>query len=116
VGVSDAEVASLLPLDAIVCCTNRRLALDTFTSGTPRQRPLLIVDLGAPPNVETEDVIAAAVSLTRLTELESGDADDPARGAAVSAAEQLLESELRRYLEWQQARALHARPLRRAAA
>jgi glutamyl-tRNA reductase len=120
VGVGDAGLAALAPLDAVVTCSNRLVPLaEVAAAPGARGRRLAIVDLGAPPNVALAQPQLTSVSLARLGELSAAAAagDDPARRSAIAAAEALLERELERFLRWRRARALHgAAAARRAAA
>jgi len=118
VGLTDADLAEVPSLDAVVTCTNRRLPLAGIIARTARQRRLAIVDLGAPPNLDGAGANGDAVSLARLDELSApGTPHDPARLVAVGAAERLVDDELERFLRWRRARALRVTgPAQREAA
>jgi glutamyl-tRNA reductase len=99
--LSHAEVAQQLPpVDAVVTCTNARVALG-WRSGLAR--PLVVVDLGAPPNVDAAAAHAAGAGLIGLADLGTTAPD-----LDLLPAEAIVAEELARFQRWRAARAVRA--------
>jgi glutamyl-tRNA reductase len=93
------EQLSEQPWDALVACSNRRVFPERVRAreGTP----LLVVDLGVPPNVASAP---GRLRIARLAELTR----EAAGPASLRAAERLVEGELQGFLRWRAARRRHA--------
>jgi glutamyl-tRNA reductase len=106
-GIGRDAIQGLLPeIDAVVACTNDVPRLEFRSAPAP-----LLVDLGAPPNVDAAAARAAGARLIGLAELGA-----PALEAEIRPAEALVAEELLRFRRWRAARALRSLLPRLAAA
>ena len=100
VAVREEDIDSERAIDAVVACTNHRVAL--------HDRRRLVIDLGVPPNVDPGPRVVRLSDLTAESRA--------SRPAEVRAAEALVALELQRFARWRAARREHARKQSREAA
>jgi len=101
-GGMDSLANAIAQADAIVACTAAPTFLvDPASIGAMRTRPLCIVDLCVPRNVDPTAAQIPGVTLCHLDELLSGETN-PARIAL--DAEQIVDEECARFEQWRQER------------
>ena len=88
--------------DALIACTSSSFHLvDSSTIGRERARPLCLVDLSVPRNIDPSVTQLGGVGLTHLDELVEGQS---ARVEGISAANRIVGEELGRYNAWREQR------------
>ena len=88
--------------DALIACTSSPSHLvDSYTIGRDRVRPLCLVDLSVPRNIDPAVTQLGGVGLTHLDELVEGQS---AREDGIAAAGRIVEEELARYNAWREQR------------
>jgi glutamyl-tRNA reductase len=96
--------------DGVICATGAAMPVigsETFTLVDPsRQRPLVLVDLGVPRNVESGT--ATRIDVLDVDLLDGLLREEAARRVtAVTAAEDIVEDELAAWLAWGESRDKH---------
>jgi len=98
----DQLIAALEDSDAMIACTSSPFHLvDTSTIGRSRRRPLCLVDLSVPRNIDPTVTQLESVGLIHLDELA---AEQSARVDGVATADRIVEEELARYNAWREER------------
>ncbi len=88
--------------DAVIACTSSPFHLvDASTIGRNRLRPLCVVDLSVPRNIDPTVTQLSGVSLIHLDELLAGQS---AREEGIAAADRIVQEELGRYNAWREER------------
>lgn len=99
---TDQLAVALGSCDALIACTSSPFHLvDPSTIGRARVRPLCLVDLSVPRNIDPAVMQLGGVSLTHLDELVEGQS---AREDGIAAAGRIVEEELARYNAWREQR------------
>ncbi len=100
-GIDQLAVA-LENSDALIACTSSPCHLvDSSTIGRDRAKPLCLVDLSVPRNIDPAVTLLGGVSLIHLDELVAGQS---AREDGIAAAGRIVEEELARYNAWREER------------
>lgn len=90
--------------DALIACTSSPFhLLDSSAIGRSRVKPLCLVDLSVPRNIDPAVTQLGGVGLTHLDELVVGQS---AREDGIAAAGRIVEEELARYNAWREQRRL----------
>jgi len=98
----DQLAVAVAETDAVIACTSSPFHLvDASTIGRNRVRPLCLVDLSVPRNIDPTVTQLSGVSLTDLEELPAGQS---AREEGIAAAERIVQEELGRYNAWREER------------
>ena len=98
----DQLAVALGSSDALIACTSSPFHLvDSSTIGRDRVRPLCLVDLSVPRNIDPAVTQIGGVGLTHLDELVEGQS---AREDGIAAAGRIVEEELARYNAWREER------------
>lgn len=101
-------VMGIAEADLLLCATSAAAHVvtlaDVRSAMAGRSRPLTVVDLSVPRNVDPRVGLVPAVRLIDVDSMHDDTAHDPALAAAVIGAEALLERALQRYVENEAAR------------
>jgi len=91
----DQLAVALSNADAVIACTSSPFHLvDSSTIGRDRVKPLCLIDLSVPRNIDPSVTQLGGVGLTHLDELVEGQS---AREDGIAAANRIVEEELARY-------------------
>jgi len=105
-GVAEADVV-------MACASASSFIVDASTIGADRRRPLHVVDLAVPRNIDPEVTRVAGVGLVHLDELVNAGPFAGARGSegsdfmvcgGLDAAERIVREELNRFEQWRKER------------